>query len=930
MSLPFLFNLDRHIPDRAEQERTDDISPASSSGKEHHKPQSPSPSPAAATTSSSDNKEQFETLSEGIKTLRISVDTDSPNTLSHSHPRPRNTESESTSPTRLPPPVIVSTSPQRRPVTSKSPLPRVPASRGLTMSFAQPEFAGLGHEDAGEYIETIEVNTEERPEASRDLHRRVMFRTGLKGKAATWYHSLSKDIRSDWKQLQKSFEAKYTIDENDFDRKFLVQQEIYTLKQLDQESVVQYLKRVSILNDKCPAELQGELASRTLGGLLDTELQYRVQTHLLAANKISPTTSLLNADVKFSHIKSALIAATRLIGKVSIFDEEPPTEAADEAAAMTTQQIQLETLRMLKMIQTQAAAPPVSLVPPPYSPGPSQPNPFNLKITCYNCAQPGHTSATCQQKRVSPQQYTLNRQRIDAARTSLSAPGSTPPFSSTSNPIPVTAVVQMQRDVTSLPMHLRTPIPDNHYQGQYQVPAETPPTQNWTSHQFNPARGRPVRTQTEARMSGGLPSEASGPKLEEAPVAAVILERSFETMPVNRASPRNKGIARNQGDGAGYVTRMKARASNLPLRDDNNKASTSNPQESAAFEKPSPSSLPVPQVSKVYEKASQSNPLEPMEVVNDESPSAKKVHFQQSASQTFKTAPKNKDSIPIRLVEDTTLSRFDVANFLCGTDITMKFGQLLDRSPQIRAQLARYLQSKVPSRRHGKKQRAAMSVDVEKASPRVLDDGLKVIPQQKCFYVHGGVNGHVLTKCMVDGGAIAELMPSEVADRLELPRHAVEEGWSVKVADSRRVPISEYVMVNVVVGGIRVILRAYILGETGAFDLLLSRNWLHRVQAIENHKEGTLRIQGQNGVAVEIWPADVNTMEYRVLTGARSGYSDQGYESEVDSDKDQVTDSEDADSDSQDSAEIEELLAEAEALDNAEYLVVMSKNTSRQ
>jgi FAD/FMN-containing dehydrogenase len=42
-------------------------------------------------------------------------------------------------------------------------------------------------------------------------------------------------------------------------------------------------------------------------------------------------------------------------------------------------------------------------------------------------------------------------------------------------------------------------------------------------------------------------------------------------------------------------------------------------------------------------------------------------------------------------VRSAFIAATHVGEFLCNTDITLKFEQLLDRSPQIRAQLARYL-----------------------------------------------------------------------------------------------------------------------------------------------------------------------------------------------------------------------------------------------
>ncbi len=43
-------------------------------------------------------------------------------------------------------------------------------------------------------------------------------------------------------------------------------------------------------------------------------------------------------------------------------------------------------------------------------------------------------------------------------------------------------------------------------------------------------------------------------------------------------------------------------------------------------------------------------------------------------------------------------------------------------------------------------------------------------------------------------------------------------------------------------------MRAFILGAGDIYDLLLSKRWMHRVRAVENHHAATLTLEGKDGV----------------------------------------------------------------------------------
>ena len=70
-------------------------------------------------------------------------------------------------------------------------------TQDFEMSLPPLHFSGLRGEDATEYLETIDVYTDQATSTAKTLRMKVTFRSGLIGKAETWYKGLSKDIRSD-------------------------------------------------------------------------------------------------------------------------------------------------------------------------------------------------------------------------------------------------------------------------------------------------------------------------------------------------------------------------------------------------------------------------------------------------------------------------------------------------------------------------------------------------------------------------------------------------------------------------------------------------------------------------------------------------------------------------------------------------------------
>ncbi|KAI9810860.1 MAG: hypothetical protein M1826_003449 [Phylliscum demangeonii] len=229
-------------------------------------------------------------------------------------------------------------------------------------------------------------------------------------------------------------------------------------------------------------------------------------------------------------------------------------------------------------------------------------------------------------------------------------------------------------------------------------------------------------------------------------------------------------------------------------------------------------------------------------------PQPKRVGQTRNA-QTAKPKPKraNKDSIPISLIGQGP--RFNLRDFPSNTTITLSVAQLLDRSPQIRTQVA--------------KPQSVQTIGLAHPSyPTIIDDGFDQESEVVgCLYIEAYAQRVKVNKTLVDTGAVVELILLDLIARLPgLILHEMRDNWMVRLADDRKVPITQYALLEVIVVGIRVHITAYVLASTETFELLLSKNWMTRVRAVEDHGKGTLTIQGKSGKKITIRAAATDSL----------------------------------------------------------------------
>lgn len=220
-----------------------------------------------------------------------------------------------------------------------------------------------------------------------------------------------------------------------------------------------------------------------------------------------------------------------------------------------------------------------------------------------------------------------------------------------------------------------------------------------------------------------------------------------------------------------------------------------------------------------------------------------------------------KESVPINMAKGK--NRFEVNNFL-DFPVTMTMWQLLDRSPQIRAQLARAMASSKPSKR-GRKIAAVVPMPrpprIETLAYEDLDSDVV------CLYIEVWIGDYAISKTLVDSGSVVELINRNVVDQLKLKVYDMPETWTLQLADDGYTTVSQYVWAPVNVKGVETIVKAYILGDGLVYDLLLSKRWMHRVRAIEDHGNSTLTIEGRDSIRREVSGIEALTKAVEVVGG---------------------------------------------------------------
>ncbi|KAF6238733.1 hypothetical protein HO173_003239 [Letharia columbiana] len=683
----------------------------------------------------------------------------------------------------------------------------------------------------GSALHTINFVVEEKYKeaAKASMVKRLVFRARLKDDAMSWYQRLDAATRGDWVSLSKAFEIEYKLEakaEQDPNKYFNV---LSNLKQ-GRKPIAQYVAEAEHLYRKCPEPLKDYMGNQFVAGIADDSKLDMVQLYLASETKIT-----------FPLAKAAVIKAYSRIGRASPFDVER-TVASSSKPDVSQGEVNAELLEFFRSLRaTQKQQPVVNqyvqpLPPPPQQLGgyrkPAQQDQGGYRsyprsgisdVISHNCLAPGHFFTNCPEPQVNFKQKGINRAKVEE----MNAPSKAPPLPQQA---PAAAVAQRFQEHLSQraegPLHefsvaatasrpkVRFEDVDDDKENQAYhdgVAASANRVQKQPAKADRQQPRRAARKVAERVMSG--PPELRG---QFNRVEDVTDEVEVEDRQAPEATPSTL-----VDDQAGPVSRMK-----LPLP---------------------PAMRPQPTVEEVQDQQLPHQPRVPSRPQNNAQrppgvrfidppmpslpPSLepqRKLNRQRAMVETYEAQPLSssepqhdgpQETVAINIAKDR--ERFQVSQFL-NAPVTLPIWQLLDRSPQIRAQLARAMASSKPSRRGRKLTTVAalMSAKEDKA-PAVKTEAHEE-EEVVCLYVMSWVGVTLIKKTLADTGAVAELIN---------PKLVKQDVWA---------PVN--------VAGVVAVIRAFILGMGDIYDILLSKRWMRRVRAIEDHGENTLTIRSKDGV----------------------------------------------------------------------------------
>ena len=739
-----------------------------------------------------------------------------------------------------------------------------------------PTFHGRkdGYEDPMEYLETITFVVEEKyaESAKAGTVKRLVFRSRLREGAYVWYQRLQPATRGDWDLLSEEFATEYkleprgAVDPNQFFN------QLYNLKQ-GKKQITQYVQEAEDLYRKCPDALKAYMGNQFVAGIADDGKLDMVQLYLAQEKEIT-----------FPLAKAAVIKAYSRIGRPSPFDAaaNQPASTKQEVTQGEVNAELLQFFRGLRTAQSQpnyasefAKQPTRDFAPPPPPPPRSFQKGGFTDVICHNCMAPGHYSNSCPDPQVSFRQKAANRAKVEE--------------------------MSMDPKLTKMPQ---------------QAPAAKAATIQPYQEQISPKGKGPLTTSSGniGRTPAHLPMTPAilrrGQTIDEWPSSALVVASKPKVhfdLPKENEPSSNGSLApaykvqkpqpkstRQQAQRSAKKIAERVMGPANPERNEDRIEDITEEMEDVEEQRPSQIiRLPLPPAMRPQATVEETEdedlltgdqnkepkggrPPPVIQIIDPSVPDLprssepqRRVPHTRAVVETYEARPTTRhqyegprETAAINMAKDR--SRFEISQFL-DSPVTMPIWQLLDRSPQIRAQLARAMASSKPTRR-GRKVGTVAAIAMGKKPPEVQTEA-HAEEEVVCLYILSWVGNHPIKKTLADTGAVVELINPKLVDALNLQIFEMDDEWTLQLADDRLAKVKQYVWLPINVAGIVAVVRAFILGMGDIYDVLLSKRWMRRVRAIEDHGESTLIIQGKDGIRRLVQGTEGRSLDVDLVEG---------------------------------------------------------------
>ncbi len=239
----------------------------------------------------------------------------------------------------------------------------------------------------------------------------------------------------------------------------------------------------------------------------------------------------------------------------------------------------------------------------------------------------------------------------------------------------------------------------------------------------------------------------------------------------------------------------------------------------------------------------------------------------------------NRQYIPMQGIVDSGTGDFDIAKVLNEVKVSIPLMQIFGIAPRVRATVNKIMQPSIKTNRGRKPgqtqvtprpaiqppnagQVAAMPMvaAIQKLPPGGHRDHALLPTQVKTpsvGYVYAYVEGIPTPRCMLDNGSTMDVISHPFLRQLGLKTRTSEQRWKITLADDHVQIIDQYVLLDVVVGEVLCTLRAFVMSNGDAYDVLLSQNWYYRLRATQCWETNVVTVRGTGGVVthVPIMPA---------------------------------------------------------------------------
>ncbi|KAF3061919.1 Ribonuclease H-like protein [Daldinia childiae] len=753
-----------------------------------------------------------------------------------------------------------------------------------------------------------------------------LFRNGLRGEPKKWYRNIAVDRRADWPQLQEAFRRRFPWRASSDNAQLTAK--IDEFERQTNEKLSTYVRRATELADQTDDNQNRVLRDRlytkmcTGGNENDRRVQERVADRLHAANKTDDI-GKLTAACTFDDVRRAIMQCAAIPGKEGDFFAEVETGAQHSMPMTGDDAIREIGLAFRAMRERTEHPTPAQFFSPPPSYGGQTPYamPTTMPARYGPYAQPQQQLSTTN---MPPVMAAGKVNGYDGRRTTFNTgpvqagPSQVGPTYNGPN-----GHSSRECDKPQRPWNDQRLVMDAVFRGDpvpKDIKFDLPPQPNQAEGMGVEAR-RTVPVRTGRVLIKGTDDMVGGMMIDETEDNEVF--KMFDEdggYPFTMAAEKRK--AEVMAGGSERVIELDeggdVRMSTTPDHDQTRPGKGKGRRTDSPH--PRKMGMDIPSKEELARRL--------REV---------KAQMQQRKQDTVKKT--KGDTIPIRAYEDHEDERIDIGELLRITPFpNITWGQFLDRSPTLRAQLARQMGvssrrqkttlSKLKRDKQGRHEPHSASTRMKTSVAQITfrdrarpDDG-----QTYMGYIEGEVSGTVTHRCMVDCGSLSELISPACAKARKLELIPVKEECELKMADDSTTPIHHYVMFPFVVGGILSIMRAYVVGMDESYDILLGKGWLRRNQAVINFSTDQLTITGINGQSHTVKMRPARTRGPIVVERKLSKYSPPAVEDGSDSSSD------DGDLDDDDDvmdSDIDDELTEADLLqemvDIAEFAVVNSK-----